>query len=306
MPLVFLNGSSPDFMGYLFTTTADLINTLEATLQSAGWATQEKAGDGLTLLMRGTTSVNSHTCFVEFKVSTDISVANGFFLDQRGFHDAARSQGSPANVLRHTFVVGKPNRLWVTADNDSGCMAILDATNTMRGSHFGFLNRIDSNDRWAWMIGWIHVRGYQFAYVARSGFNSTNWRLLSDDYSAYTSTANGGNQIWPVSTFDFMQRGLLHSNGYLWTATQHVFYNPMNGRLNYTGRPIIDPYCYQEGRGSATNYSTSVPPLYFRGLVKHAYCGVASLSSGAQVVDTSTARILSVGSAGAWQGMRIN
>jgi hypothetical protein len=291
-------------MGYVFTTTSDLINTIENTLQTAGWQTVEKAGDGLTLFMKGITSQNSHECFMEFKVSANGSVTNGFWLDHRGFLDAARSAGSPAATLRHSYVVGQPNRLWLTADNDSGCISVLDATNTMRGSHFGFLNRVDITDQWAWMVGWIHSLGYQYVYTAKSKFNNTNWRLLSDDYNSYTTRTSSTYPAIPTSTFDFMQRGFGRHNYYAYGTTDSPFYNGHYGRLNYTGRPVIDPYCYQEGRGSTTAYG-GYQLLYFRGYVKHAYCGVASLPQAAQVVDTTGYRILSVGAAGGWQGMRI-
>jgi hypothetical protein len=306
MALTFLSGSAPDYSGYIFTSTSDLINTIESTLQTAGWATVEKAADGLTLLVKGVTSVGSHECFIEFSIYPNASVTNGYYISLRGFHDALRSNGSPANTLRWSFIDGTPNRLWITADNDSGAISILNSSNGQGGAHFGFLHRIDTTDPWAWMVGYIHSLGYQYAYVAKAKYNSVNWRLLSDDYNQYTNLADGSYPVLPYSTFDFLQRGgWVNSHYYYATGSKIVFYNKAYGRLNYTGTPIIDPYFYHEGRGSTTNYNPgSYLPSYFRGYVKHAYCGVASLATAAQVVDNQGNRILSVGTT-YWQGMRI-
>lgn len=305
MGLIFLNGTSPDYSGLYFTSIEQLINAIENTLQTAGWAVIDKPVDGLSLFMKGITTEGGHECYVEFKVTENSSVSNGYYLDQRGFSDEGKSAGSPADVLRHTFVVGSANRLWLTADNDSGALAILDANNTMRGAHFGFLNRIDTTDDGAWMIGWIHSLGYQYAYVAKTRHNGTAWRRLSDDYRNYTNTSDGQSPALPFSTFDFLQRGGWNHNYYTWASSRNPWYNAAHGRLNYTGSPIIDPYCYHEGRGSNSNYPVgSYAPSYFRGYVKHVYCGVASLDSGAQVVDRDGYRILSTGTSH-WQGMRI-
>lgn len=307
MPLVFVNGSAPDYFGYIFSTISELIDALEQNLVNAGWTMVEKSGDGPTLFMQGNSN-NNHKCYVEFKVSVNPDVTNGYYLDQRGFLEVGRSNGTPINVLRHTFINGKPNRMWLTCDNDSGCLCILDATNVCRGAHFGFLNRLDQNDPFAWMMGWIHVDGYQYSWVAKSGHDSTIWRLLSDDYYLYTnktSTGSSDQSVFPFSTHDFLQRGGWISYSEMWGSGSNVFYNSRYGRLNTTGRPVIDPYLYHEGRGSTSNYSSSRPSLYFRGFVKHAYCGVASLNAAAQVIDPDGNRIMSVGGVSAWQGMRI-
>jgi hypothetical protein len=101
-------------------------------------------------------------------------------------------------------------------------------------------------------------------------------------------------------------RGQWYENSLTYGDTRNAFFNPWQGRLNYNGQAIIDPYCYMEGRGSMAAYTVgSYLPLYYRGYVKNAYCGVASLPAAAQLVDAATGyRILSVGGAW-WQGMRI-
>jgi hypothetical protein len=314
MTLTFLNGSSPDYTGYQFTTATELIDAIDTTLTSAGWTELAKTS-GVSWFGQGTTVVGSHSCYVEFVIS-------GSTLTIRGWHESAKTTGSPDAIHTLTFTSGSTNRLWITADEDSGCICIFNASGACFGYHFGFLQRIDTTDQWAWMIGGLHSTGYLQAYSAKAKHAATNWKQLSADYANYSvfGTSHSNPASAPLSTLDFMARltvdtatnSTIGGNHSVNTINTNICYLVHYGKLNYDGNAICDPYCYFEGRNSTTAYGAAgSTTLYFRGFVKHAYCGVASLVAAAQATNaiapdgTSLGyRILSVGGT-QWQGMRI-
>lgn len=310
MPLSFLNGQFPDYSGLIFQTATQLIDNIQTLLETAGWLTYFKTEEGLGLTMSAI-SDNGHSCHIEFFVTDYTTVTNGKYLNVRAWHEATKVTGSPLDVHRFIFVDNRINRLWITADEDAGCIAVFGATGSMNGVHFGFLDRVDPTDEWAWMIGYINAQtGYNFAYVAKSKHNNTNWRRLSLDYGSthgsYNSAEFDWENMYPATCVDMTMRGDARSRSSLDGNGVNAFYNPYAGRLNYDGRALIDRYSYIEGRGSMTNYNPgSYHQLSFRGFVKHAYCGVASLGTAAQVTDPFTGfRIMSVGGTYT-QGMRI-
>lgn len=307
MPTVFVNGGAPLYVGYQFTTAVDLIDTLETNLVSAGWTSVAKVS-GATLFVRGVTS-NSHNCWVEFTVTGTTTKT----LTLRGWLEEAKTNGSPWAIHTLTFTEGSLNRLWLTADSDAGCICIYSADGSCSGYHFGFLDRVDTTDQWAWMLGRIHVSGLVYGYVAKAKHANTNWKQLGADFAGATTDPIGSvasSCTYSYNTFDFMKRIAYDHSGSAASQTTNVntnaAYYAFNGGLNYDGKAIIDPYGYFEGRNSTTAYgSTGNNTLYFRGFVKHAYCGVASVAAAGQCVDSVTGyRILSVGGT-QWQGMRI-
>lgn len=309
MALVFLNGGTPNYTGFEFSTALALIDQLETTLVSAGWTTVTKVS-GVSLFIRGTTALNSHNCWVEFAVS---GTTPNLTLTMRGWLEAAKTNGSPDAIHTATFTEsgGAANRMWLTCDEDSGCITIFNSsTGACTGHHFGFLARQVPTDATAWMIGRIYVSSYNTAYVARSAVNSTIWRKLGADYLNATSDplGVGNSSAYPLTTFDFMKRGVYQISNNMLTASDNtnMMYLAHRGGRNYEGSNIIDPYGYLEGKGSVDSYGVSNQnPLYFRGFVKHAFCGVSGEIAASQSIDTITGnRILSVGGL-QWQGQRI-
>jgi hypothetical protein len=305
MSTVFLNGTN--FTGFQFTTAIQLIDQMETTLVSAGWIIISKVS-GISLFVKGITEINNHNCWVEFIIS---GTSPSLTLTMRGWLEEEKINGSPNSIHTATFNDGGINRLWLTADNEAGCFCLYNSNGSCVGYHFGFLQRVDTGDRWAWMLGRLNATGYQQAYSAKSGFNNTLWRQLSADYTDSTNF-NTGVQVLPLSTFDFLSRGKpgdgVGGGGTTFLSSygnSNAFLSSFNGRLNYNQSAVIDPYGYCEGRGNTANYPSSSSQLYFRGFVKFAYCGVASLLAGISVTDLiSGNRILSVGGS-SWQGMRI-
>jgi hypothetical protein len=310
MALTFLSGTAPDYLGFIFTTQVGLIDKIQEVLTTAGWVTYYKSPDGLSLTMVGTTLSGGHTCNMEFTIKNYTSITNGKYLVIRGWHESTKVTGSPDNYHRLIFTDGSVNRLWLTADEDAGCVCIYGASGSMGGLHFGFLDRLYTDDQWAWMVGNILSSGYDSAYVAKNKYNNTSWYRLGLDYAtggSYNATTFDQSYFtYPSTCLDLTMQGQAHNRHATEASNTIPFYNPYNGRLNYDGRALIGRYCYIEGRGGISNYPEgSYSPLYFRGFVKHAYTGLSSLPSGAQLTDVYTGyRMLSVGP-GWWQGMRI-
>lgn len=303
----FLNGSAPDYTGYQFTTAVNLIDTLETNLVGEGWVSVSKVS-GTSLFIKGVTS-NSHDCWVEFVVS---GTTPNLTLTLRGWLEEAKTNGSPNATHTMTFTEGSINRLWLTCDNDAGCICIYGASGSCAGYHFGFLQRIDVTDQWAWMIGRIHSSGIVWAYSAKAKHANTNWKQIGADFGGGTVSPIGtssspfGDGSQPITTIDFMRRGVPVGANYASTNSTNCTYLAYNGGRNYDGSAVIDPYSYLEGRNNNIGYgSTGSTILYFRGFVKFAYCGVSAEVAAAQCIDSvSGYRILSVGGT-QWQGMRI-
>ncbi|AIE73016.1 MULTISPECIES: hypothetical protein [unclassified Synechocystis] len=299
MPTIYVNGGSPNYTGAIFTNANELLALIKQGLEDAGWATITY-DVGVNLFAKGTTLVNAHSCWVEFAIS-------GGTLTIRGWLEEAKTNGSPNSIHTHTFTPEGTNRLWLTADEDSGCICIFsDSTGISAGTHFGFLQRIDPTDPWSWMIGRIRSDGHNFAYSAKAKHNNVNWRQLGLDYSLVTDF-NTASQVIPITTFDLTCHGKPGGTGggsYLNTSSANAFLRVQEGRRNYNNQAAISQYYYLEGIGASTGYSVN-SRLYFRGLVKFAFCGVASEADVAQVLDSLTGnRVLSTGGT-MWQGMRI-
>jgi hypothetical protein len=299
MTTIFVNGGAPDYIGEVFQTSGEILDKLETYLVSAGWTLVTKVAAS-SLLMRGN-SLNDHKCYVSFEV-VDSGGVKG--LNIRGFHDVDLITGSPNSAYVMQYQENNVNRFWLAADEDSACLCIFGSHNTSStGIHFGFLNRIDPTDPWAWMIGWIHGWGHVYAYVAKSKHDSTSWRRLGDVFYEGTSPWSYLSCI-PGTTFDALTRGKPYYE-YDNNTSYNPYYYPHRGRLNYNGLPLIDKYCYVEGRGNTSDYATTGVRLSYRGYVKYAYCGVSYLGSCIKVNDPLTGNvILSVGDQD-WQGMRI-
>lgn len=281
MPLTFLNGGAPNYSGQVVSTAIDLIDRIDQTLTSAGWVSIEKTQGSKTFL-RGTSLTNNHNCWVEFSIDSS-------YLHVRGWLEASRTNPtSMASPLTQTISQGTfcrislntENRLWITANQDAGCICIIPNSAPSYGVHFGFLDRIDPTDQWAWMVGNIGLPSNQsvgFAYSAKSKYDSTNWRAITTDMSVSRQ----------------------------WGAYDATWAEDLTGRRNFDGSCLIRPYYWLEGRVSTSPVATPPNNPHFRGNVQYAYTGMASTSAGTFGTDpVSGFRFMSVGDTGI-QAMRI-
>lgn len=306
MPLTFLNGGSPNYTGFQFTSTSGLLTEIESTLNTAGWTTISSSST--ELFIRGNSIIGNYPCFIDFVVS---GTSPNLTLTMRAWQESTKTTGSPAGIHTLTFTNGQINRLWLTANEEAGCVCIFNQNGASVGIHFGFLARYETTDANAWMIGRLHSSGYLYAYVAKSKFNNTNWRQLSLDYNQYGNDPYNPpfpNAPLQLSTFDLLARiGFTSPSPFTNTTSTNVGYLAYNGIRNYDGNCVIDPYLYIEGRGGIGNYGSTPYPysLFVRGLVQFGFCGVANLQAGQYCNDPITGnKILSVGGL-QWQGMRI-
>lgn len=309
MTVYFFNGGSPAYLGQVFTTSTSLLTTIKDNLLSAGWSLQsDQISANSYVIMKGTTD-NTHYCWVKFST----------FVQSAGVEERLRIQGDldgNNTTLSGTgiYLSYKPsvnNYLYITADNDSGCICIYPDTSLVtRGGHFGFIDRIDTSDQYAWSVGDLDITGLDNKYVAKSKHNNTNWRQISDDFSGSDNcTTMGTNSCAPIQGI-FDRYTVAYTFGATSpltnTATSNAAYQAYNGRVNpVTNYPILDSYFYLEGRGSTTAYGSSMGGgLYYRGDIKHAVTGIASYVGAVQLVTTDSQRFISAGGVG-WQGFRI-
>lgn len=304
MANIFLNGGSPNYTGFEFSNATQLIDQIETTLVAAGWVTDAKVS-GVSLFIRGETLIGSYPCYVDFIVS---GTSPTLTLTMRGWLEQTKVTGSPDAIHTTTFSVGGTNRMWLSACEDAGAMVIFNSNGACVAHHFGFPERVDTGDPWAWMVGRIHAFGYLFCYSAKSAFNGTNWRQLSLDYVGYSESPLSVNTALPVSTFDATMRGQFNNTaGITSTVAANPFYLAGNGKLNYNGKAKVTPdYEYAEGKGNFNAYgSANVLPLFFRGYIKFAACGLASLVAASQTIDPVSGNRYISGGGSRWQGMRI-
>ena len=305
MPTIFVNGGAPNYAGWEFTTSTQIIDKLDTELTAAGWTTIAKVA-ATSLFVRGT-SAGGHNCFVEFIVGTNGGQTNGRFLDIRGWLEQAKTNGSPASTHRLEYIEGSTNRLWLSADEGGGCITTYPTVGTMKGFHFGYPYQVLTTDQFGWYIGEISTYSYNLCYAAKSFITVTNWRQVGSDFNLYTTRASAAS--FPTTTLDYLALSMTNTASDVWTVVTNtnIAYLAHQGRVNPVDSAVIlMPYGYLEGRGATTNYGQAGNcNLPFRGFIRFAYTGVSALNPAIPVDDpVSGFKILSVGGVG-YQGMRI-
>jgi hypothetical protein len=323
MPIIYVNGSAPNYLGATFNTSAELLTLIRNNLVSAGWTAVVDNIPGNTITMRGVTEVNAHQCWMVF--TTSVVSGNLSRLTIRGDLDGTGVTLSPNAQSVCDYDTSLTNYLYLAADRDAGCICVVsgNASQPLRGQHFGFVNRVNNADDTACYIGPLNPFTLGQTYVMRSGINNTVWRQLSADWlNVIASTAHAmTSAIWIMNSgsCDFVNASIntAHGGGISFNNANNDYpmYMLGNGQVNAeTGTPLLAPYYYVEGRGATNTYGNTSggskagialpPPLFFRGTVKFAYRGLASLLEGEQVIASDGSRYLSTGSIG-WQGFRI-
>ncbi|NJO48937.1 MAG: hypothetical protein HC840_05025 [Leptolyngbyaceae cyanobacterium RM2_2_4] len=284
MALIFTNGGAPNYLGFQFTSAANLIDQIELTLNSAGWATIAKT-PGASLFVRGNSIVNGSPAFVEFVIESATPPLQR--LRVVGWIQQAKTNGTPnVSQLKIDFNDGGANRLWLTADQQSGCITIFSSSGAMNGIHFGFVDRVDTADATAWAVGQIRASGSPGLIPTYFSFTigvATPWQPINNS----TSTSS---LIAQLQTYDLITR--------LASSTVSA---PNNGAPNSNNRYVVTlDYGYVETSTAGLSSDRA-----FRGFVPYCACGLASLQSAEQIVDPlSSQRFLSTGPL-SHQGIRI-
>lgn len=288
MPLVFGNTGAPDHSGLSFTDGTGALTHIRTTLSNAGWTVQTNANG--TLMMSGTSE--GDTCYVKF-------VNTGSAIELYGDLDGTDATLSPAITL--TYGSGGTNALWLTADEDSGCIYFRSDANVSSNAHFGFLNRPSPNlDPYGWMVGVLDWR-YNNAYWSKSFRQQVNWRPVGADYN----NADNMNSLQMTcayqGTFDQYTVSLVPINSFDNSTSSNTAFQAYKGAVSLLNdKPVLGTFFYLEGTGTR---STPTSRLYYRGTVKHAVTGLASLNPGEQV-ESNGERFISAGTQ-EFQGFRI-
>jgi hypothetical protein len=297
----YLNGSPPNYLGVSFTTTTDLLNLIKNTLEGEGWVTvddQIVASD--YFLIRGQTS-NGHNCWVKFTMY--ISSGNKRGIRIQGDLDGTGTNVSSTTTYNPVYYEGATNYLYLTCDNDSGCILIIPSqADAILANHFGFLNRIDTSRSSDWMVGTLSTV-LERSYIARHPRSSAViWQDVGYDFLKSTGAVTGeGNALvhTPCTTFDRYTVGTVPYGGYYSYSSsgRNNAYNADDGALNrLNSLPVLGEYYYVFGY-----YASLRTSLWFLGTVKHAVVGLRSVTAGTQVVTADNKRYI----AGDEQGFRI-
>lgn len=323
MPLQFLNGGAPNYTGQLFNTSNSVLTHIRDTLSSAGWTViNDSIPSSITVSADALDSadpLNPDKCYFSFTISDWDGVLNGKQLDVVG--DIEGDFNDASTTFEHYFIEGADNILYITADDDSGCLYLEAFDGTNRNLHFGFLDRYSpDNDKFAWMIGRIDWR-INNSYWAKSYRTQNSWLQVGSDYydsdnidssrnsGAYQGTMDRYTIFWNYSSTGYQLYD--HSGSRGWTDANGVnstYYCHKGGINPFTNLPILGEFYYLEGRGQSgygNSLGNEIPPsLFYRGNVKHAVVGMGALSKKAQVTDSDGKRYLSAGGVEA-QGFRI-
>ncbi len=293
----YYNTGSPLYDGISFNTYTELLTLIKVSLEASTWQTiVDDIAINKTLVMQGKTP-NDHLCLIKFSVNSNSS---NYFVLQGILDDI----NSPALELE--FTSNEPNKLWLTADQDSGVICIRNKLLYSGAITFGFLERFDETDADAWAIAYLNNR-LNHAYVARSKHDGTIWKQIGSDFASadnFTSVSNNGGYQGIIDFIAVANPYISFFN----TNLRNVGYSAHFGQVAETDRPIITRRFYLEGRGSIDNYEPlgdNPAKLYNRGFVKHVANGFGKIPQGKVEQDENGNRYLSVGGDG-WQGMKIN
>ena len=285
----YYNSGFPRYDGITFSNAIALLGIIKQSLEASLWVTvADNIVTTQSLLMRGETS-NGHLCDIEFWVDSN----DPSYLVVRGF-----IEGIYFAPLKLEFTPDKLNKIWLTCDRDSGVICIKNRYLYSGAINFGFLERWDNSDQYAWMVCKANNR-LNDAFVAYSKHNDIVARQIgadfanADDFSS--EILNGAYQgILDMMTIAHPYLSFTNTN------LRNAGYSAHLGQVDaITNRPILTKRYYLEGRGGINNYPGL---LYNRGFVKHLINGFGKVAQGKIDKDTEGNVYLVTGSDG-WQGM---
>jgi hypothetical protein len=196
-------------------------------------------------------------------------------------------------------------KLFLTADSSAGCLFIHNPAFTSESLHFGFLENREPTEQFAWMIGKVD-QWFTGKFIAES-LAGENWKgfnffYYSSGTESQTSPDGPYQGMWDYYTTGITANAKTTSNN---TA---FGYKPWLGAVNsHTGKPILGSFFVPEGYTTSTTFpinANAATPVRFRGVVKFARTGLASLNPAVQCKESSKV-FISGGSAGVFQGFQI-
>ena len=287
----YYNSGFPRYDGIDFSNAIALLGTIRDSLAASLWSVVvDDITGNQSLLMRGETS-NGHTCDINFWVDSN-DPSN---LVVRGF-----IEGVYFAPLELKFTPGELNKIWLTCDRDSGVICVKNRYLYSGAINFGFLERWDDTDNYAWIVAKANNR-LNDAYVSRSKHSDIVARQIGADFANaddFSSVVLNGAYQGILDMMTIAHPYLSFTN----TNLLNAGYSAHLGQIDtITNRPILTRRYYLEGRGGINNYPGL---LYNRGFVKHLINGFGKITQGKIEKDTEDNIYLVTGSDG-WQGMTI-
>lgn len=277
-----------------------LLTQLRDNLVTGGWTVVTDDIANLALQMKGTD--DGDDCYVNFNINVETGVGRDLLIT--GDLDG---QGTdvPEEPVKIPLIVDGNSKLYVTTDASSACISVFNPAGETKASHFGFLNRRDTNNAFAWMIGYLDV-WLSESFIAKSTIDGIIWAEMQKYYTATESKTNPSGVyqfVWDSLTTGVTATSRTSSN------SSSFGYKPWLGAIDpVLGQPILGLYGYLEGRIPSNTYpvdASNATALHFPGEVKFARTGLASLSPGVQCKE-GTKTFLSAGSVGQFQGFQIS
>lgn len=324
MPEFFVNGGSPNYLGFSFTDSTSLLTQIHDSLQTGGWISITNTPGSNLIELTGTAIETPDTCHI--RLTTSLVSGSQYNLNITLSQQNTFVTNSPTLPLR--WENGFTNRLWIGGNQDYANFCIQSFSGEVRTIHAGFLDRVDPlNDPYGYAIGYVNnenrnslitgqssPNSYMY-YVAKAAHDGANWdsgftRFVnqSGDISFVPGKSSTVFSAYVSGTFNRHASCLCPYNTFSDTNTRNASRNGENGNINaLNNKTILGEYFRVEGRGSSLDYAVTgqLPPLiYFRGVVKGAVVGMSHLLGGVQIEDALGRRFISGGDL-RWQGIQI-
>jgi len=326
MPLTFLNGGAPNYLGFNFTDSITLLTQMHTTLVAAGLTSITNTPASNIIELEFNATDNADTCAI--RIETDIPQSGVLRLSITMAHTSTYAVSS--NVYYAFGTDGQQNRLWLTANQDHLAMCVQNFGGLCTGLHAGYLLRLDSSDTYAFALGIPSSSVYRddgFGGQSPTGdkVNYTIAQAYHDGTTNWFNPANGFRQnlveaggtyprpgVGPYFGCGFINRHascLMPFSSTISTSASNAGRNNTAGNVNgLNNKSILGEYFAVEGRILNNDYGSGkgelAPSLYFRGVVQNVVVGMSHLIDGTQIEAVTGERYITTGGL-TYQGIRI-
>ncbi len=298
----YIRGTADGNGYYSGVTVADettLLTQIRNGLTTAGWTIlSDTIASNKKVKLSGVD--NGHLCRVEFSTTSVTTTQKKLIL----IGDKTGAGTSLSGNVELDFIADGQSKLYLTADQGAGCIFVFNPAGISKSAHYGFLNRRNPNNPFAWMVGYLD-EWLTGAYIAESAFGTTWKEFRTFFYSSaesFTSPNAPYQYLWDSFTTG------LGGDTFTTTTNTTFAYKPWLGAIDpILSLPVLGVYGYIEGYTTNTSYTvttTKATALHFPGEVRFAATGLASLAPAVQT-KIGTKTFISSGAAGEYQGFQI-
>lgn len=336
MVLKFYSGTN--YTGQILTTMTEFLEFIRDSLIEAGWVIElDDIDPNFSLKIKGFDEEQNSPkdeCFFHFYKNTNDKPAFKGYLGNDADEESIEREFS-------AWTEGENNRIWLTADSGAGAFVLFNGGNSLSelftdytvcdysqvsSIFFGFYDRTDMNDEYAWGWGVPYYRVLEEQYVAKAHYNNNNlttpWlrqedivksnSLSSREWLTYYDLFNSNGQCIQI-------QGIFDRFSFPHNPSDNYDYNNFSrnpSRQGYYGaKNAVDNKCYldkffilelnNDFSGASEEKNTAYKrPCFYRGDIKFIATGMANLLALEQITDTDGKRWMSCHNWG-YQGMRI-